>query len=245
MTHRRGVERRLLARRPTSRKAVVGRVEAFLFRNEYGSRQWEGEVVAELRPSSALTHRGRARPHAGEPRGAVGDVRRRRGAAERPRRPLRLRRLRADRGRAHRARQLDLLAAAVAPALRPAARLAGRLRGLQGARARPQLRLPPLRPRPDRATTRKPTIYTVDPAAARSGPFTFENPDFNFKSLRLNTVLRWEWRPGSALYAVWTQARENSAQPRPLGPRERPRRPASPRPSTNVFEVKATIRLGD
>ena len=37
------------------RKAVVGRVEAFHFRNEYGSRQWEGEVVAELRPSSALT----------------------------------------------------------------------------------------------------------------------------------------------------------------------------------------------
>ena len=37
------------------RKPVVGRVEAFHFRNEHGSRQWEGEVVAELRPSSALT----------------------------------------------------------------------------------------------------------------------------------------------------------------------------------------------
>ena len=65
----------------------------------------------------------------------------------------------------------------------------------------------------------------MDPGRGGSGPFTFENPDFNFKSLRLNTVLRWEWRPGSALYAVWTQARENSLNPGRVGPRARPRRP--------------------
>ena len=59
---------------------------------------------------------------------------------------------------------------------------------------------------------RAPTPWT--PAGGTSGAFSFENPDFNFKSLRLNTVLRWEWRPGSALYAVWTQARENSSEPR-------------------------------
>ena len=39
------------------------------------------------------------------------------------------------------------------------------------------------------------------------------NPDFNFKSLRLNAVYRWEWRLGSTLYVVWTEQRENSAYP--------------------------------
>ena len=41
-------------------------------------------------------------------------------------------------------------------------------------------------------------------------PFTLDEPDFNFKSLRVNAVFRWEWRLGSALYLVWTQQRENS-----------------------------------
>jgi hypothetical protein len=40
-----------------------------------------------------------------------------------------------------------------------------------------------------------------------------ENPDFNFKSLRLNAVYRWEWRLGSTLYVVWTEQRENTRDP--------------------------------
>jgi hypothetical protein len=39
------------------------------------------------------------------------------------------------------------------------------------------------------------------------------DPDFNFKSLRLNAVYRWEWRLGSTLYVVWTEQREDSANP--------------------------------
>ena len=35
-----------------------------------------------------------------------------------------------------------------------------------------------------------------------------ENPDFNFRALRSNAVLRWEYRPGSALFLVWSQGRE-------------------------------------
>jgi hypothetical protein len=35
------------------------------------------------------------------------------------------------------------------------------------------------------------------------------NPDFNFTSLRSNTVFRWEFKPGSNLYIVWTQQRED------------------------------------
>jgi hypothetical protein len=33
-------------------------------------------------------------------------------------------------------------------------------------------------------------------------------PDFNWKSFNSNVVLRWEYRPGSTLFLVWTQSRE-------------------------------------
>lgn len=55
--------------------------------------------------------------------------------------------------------------------------------------------------------------YTVDPDGPE-GPnpgFTFEDPDFNFRSLRGNAVLRWEYLPGSTLYLVWTQDRSHTA----------------------------------
>jgi hypothetical protein len=56
--------------------------------------------------------------------------------------------------------------------------------------------------------------YTVNPSEAGGGsPFSFANPDFNFKSLRLNTVFRWEFKPGSTLFLVWTQQREDQARP--------------------------------
>ena len=36
----------------------------------------------------------------------------------------------------------------------------------------------------------------------------FRNPDFNVQQFRSNMVLRWEFRPGSLLYLVWTQGRD-------------------------------------
>ncbi len=38
------------------------------------------------------------------------------------------------------------------------------------------------------------------------------NPDFNFRQFRSNAVLRWEYRPGSVLFAVWSQGRNHFAQ---------------------------------
>jgi hypothetical protein len=56
--------------------------------------------------------------------------------------------------------------------------------------------------------------YSVDPDADGPAPaFTFADPDFNFKSLRVNTVFRWEVRPGSNLYAVWTRQQQDAAGP--------------------------------
>ncbi|MDD8017440.1 MAG: DUF5916 domain-containing protein [Bacteroidota bacterium] len=52
--------------------------------------------------------------------------------------------------------------------------------------------------------------YTVNPNGTGSAqPITFSDPNFNYKSLRGNAVLRWEYLPGSALYFVWTQSRSD------------------------------------
>jgi hypothetical protein len=40
-----------------------------------------------------------------------------------------------------------------------------------------------------------------------------DNPDFNIKSFRTTNVLRWEYKPGSTLFVVWQQARENDDVP--------------------------------
>jgi hypothetical protein len=53
--------------------------------------------------------------------------------------------------------------------------------------------------------------YAVDGDGAGPAPsYGFGNPDFNVKSLRGNAVLRWEYRPGSTLYLVWTQSRSDT-----------------------------------
>ena len=46
-------------------------------------------------------------------------------------------------------------------------------------------------------------------------PYDYQgpNPDFNFKSFKANVVLRWEYRPGSLIYLVWTHDRLNYDNP--------------------------------
>jgi hypothetical protein len=44
--------------------------------------------------------------------------------------------------------------------------------------------------------------------AERFQPFAYtSNADFNIRSFRTTNVLRWEFKPGSALFAVWQQGR--------------------------------------
>ena len=64
-----------------------------------------------------------------------------------------------------------------------------------------------------------------------------DNPDFNVRSFRTTNVLRWEYKPGSALFVVWQQGREgvldigNFAFGRDLGG-------VFHAPARNVFLVK-------
>lgn len=90
------------------------------------------------------------------------------------------------------------------------------------------------------ATTGKTVSYAVDPDGAGAAPsFSIDNPDFRTHSLRGNAVVRWEYRPGSALFFVWQQQREDFL---PFEGDFRTRRETMDifgRPS-NVFLVKAT-----
>jgi hypothetical protein len=48
----------------------------------------------------------------------------------------------------------------------------------------------------------------------RYAPFAYsDDPDFNLKSFRTTNVLRWEYKPGSTLFVVWQQARQNDDVP--------------------------------
>ncbi len=49
--------------------------------------------------------------------------------------------------------------------------------------------------------------YTVHPTASATDSLQFSNPNLRDRSLRSNAVLRWEYRPGSTLFVVWTQSR--------------------------------------
>ncbi|UCF18946.1 MAG: carbohydrate binding family 9 domain-containing protein [Gemmatimonadota bacterium] len=51
----------------------------------------------------------------------------------------------------------------------------------------------------------------VDFEGDGSVDFSFSDRNFNIRSLRLNAVLRWEYRPGSTLFLVWQQNRRDRA----------------------------------
>ena len=83
--------------------------------------------------------------------------------------------------------------------------------------------------------------YTIVPVPGDS--IQVGNPDFNIRSLRGTAVLRYEYRPGSTLYFVWTQERSGSdafgnfdfTRDRSALLRDRPR---------NTFQIKASYWVG-
>jgi uncharacterized protein DUF5916/cellulose/xylan binding protein with CBM9 domain len=59
--------------------------------------------------------------------------------------------------------------------------------------------------------TGRPDSIAIDPDGG--GPaqaFSIDDPSFVFRALRGNAVLRWEYRPGSTLFLVWTRSSESA-----------------------------------
>jgi hypothetical protein len=91
----------------------------------------------------------------------------------------------------------------------------------------------------------EPEWYGVRLDGAGDPDFTFRNPDFNFKELRTNAVLRWEYRPGSALFVVWSHGRSHFVQDGSFGLRRDFGRlfDDALAPPTNVLAVKLNYWL--
>ncbi len=54
--------------------------------------------------------------------------------------------------------------------------------------------------------------YSADPdGTGPAGTLSFRNPDFRYRSLRSNVVLRWEYTPGSTLFLVWNHGQSGRA----------------------------------
>jgi len=86
--------------------------------------------------------------------------------------------------------------------------------------------------------------YVIDPDA--SGPaaaYTMADPNFNYRSLLGNAVLRWEYRPGSAIFLVWQQ---NRSETQPFGDFDFSRdfRGLLENGPENIVALKATYWLG-
>ena len=84
--------------------------------------------------------------------------------------------------------------------------------------------------------------YTVDPGDG-GATFSFGERDFNQRSLRGNAVLRWEYRPGSAIFLVWQQSRFDRIPEGEFSFNRDFDELWSTRPE-NVFVLKATYWLG-
>ena len=46
--------------------------------------------------------------------------------------------------------------------------------------------------------------------AMNAGTYSFSRPDFSFAQVRSNVVVRWEYRPGSTVFAIWSHGQTNS-----------------------------------
>jgi len=84
--------------------------------------------------------------------------------------------------------------------------------------------------------------YGVDLDSDGSVDLHFADPDFNVKQFRSTAVVRWEYRPGSALFVVWSQGR---SQYSPTGNFDlgHDTRQLFQSPSTNVLLVKLNYWL--
>jgi hypothetical protein len=92
--------------------------------------------------------------------------------------------------------------------------------------------------------TKSAARYTVDPdGAGPAAAFSFADPNFTSHSLRGTAVLRWEYRPGSTMFFVWTQQRSGNDLYGDLDFRRDSGALLADRPD-NVFLVKATYWLG-
>lgn len=87
--------------------------------------------------------------------------------------------------------------------------------------------------------------YKVDENGDGTPDYSFSKPDFNFVQFRSNLVVRWEYKPGSELYLVWSQGNTPDASAdldTPL-PRSLFDNAFGGNTGRNIFLIKCTYRF--
>jgi len=79
--------------------------------------------------------------------------------------------------------------------------------------------------------------YQVDENNDHQVDYSFRKPDFNFNQFRSNLVFRWEYKPGSQIFAVWSNERTDWLNPgnEPIGNAAERLSHAAP---NNIFLIK-------
>jgi hypothetical protein len=85
--------------------------------------------------------------------------------------------------------------------------------------------------------------YEIDENIDGKPDYGFDRPDFNFKEFLSNFVLRWEYNPGSSVYLVWSQTRQNQESFGTMNYANDLHTLFSEKPQ-NVFLIKFSYRFG-
>lgn len=56
-------------------------------------------------------------------------------------------------------------------------------------------------------------VFRIDENLDGETDYSFDHPDFNFMEFRSNMVIRWEYKPGSEFFLVWTQSTTSFGDP--------------------------------
>jgi hypothetical protein len=85
--------------------------------------------------------------------------------------------------------------------------------------------------------------YLINEIRDGASGYRIANPNFNFLQFQANLVVRWEYKPGSAIYVVWSQGRTGSEESGDFALSHDMRQLFTVQPH-DVFLVKFTHRFG-
>ena len=86
--------------------------------------------------------------------------------------------------------------------------------------------------------------YLVDENNVGTTLYTFNRPDYNFDQFLSNLVVRWEFRPGSTIYLVWSQTRDHFDPAGTFSLNQNLKSLYSDNKPYDVFLIKFTYRFG-
>jgi hypothetical protein len=86
--------------------------------------------------------------------------------------------------------------------------------------------------------------YYVDDNNDGVSDYDFRNPDYNFDQFLSNLVARWEFRPGSTIYLVWSQTRDYYDSTGSFSLEQNLNNLYTEKKPYDVFLIKFTYRFG-